>query len=234
MATATVDCILQMYADDSMYAELTQTDHALQCALLAEEAGADTETIVAALLHDIGWKLAGEVDEDFSGDDMHHRSSDSLAARLGILVHCGTPDANAEQQRAQHDVIGATYLRMLGFHEKVADLVEGHVLAKRYLCFRDPNYFEGLSTASKRTLAYQGGIMTEHEARVFESCHLFEECLSLRRWDEEAKVPGKKTRGLHEYRDLIASCLVRPAQTPANALGATSFVRDHNKLLAVH
>ena len=47
------------------------------------------------------------------------------------------------------EVIGATYLRMRGFAERVPHLIEGHVLAKRYLCFADPGYHETLSPASR-------------------------------------------------------------------------------------
>ncbi len=43
---------------------------------------------------------------------------------VGILSVCGSTGADHEQQRAQHDVIGGTYVRMLGFHEKVAHLIE--------------------------------------------------------------------------------------------------------------
>lgn len=59
---------------------------------------------------------------------------------------------------------------MRGFDEKVAHLVEGHVLAKvrfvlspglnrlqRYLCFKDPEYFGKLSPASVTTLEFQVG-----------------------------------------------------------------------------
>ena len=35
-------------------------------------------------------------------------------------------------------------------------MVEGHVLAKRYLCFKDPEYYNGLSPSSKATLVFQG------------------------------------------------------------------------------
>ena len=73
----------------------------------------------------------------------------------GILTFCGVT-GDHEAARAQHDVIGATYLRMLGFHERVAHLVEGHVLAKRYLCAVNPHYYDTLSNSSRRTLAYQG------------------------------------------------------------------------------
>jgi hypothetical protein len=39
-------------------------------------------------------------------------SEESIAAKLGILSTCSVEGASAEQQRAQHDTIGATFLRM--------------------------------------------------------------------------------------------------------------------------
>ena len=101
---------------------------------------------------------------------------------------CGEEKGSSEALRAQHDVIGATYLRMLGFVEKVAHLIEGHVLAKRYLCFKEKHYYETLSPGSKRTLTFQGGIMSESEASLFEKDTLFEASKLMRRWDEMSKV----------------------------------------------
>lgn len=45
----------------------------------------------------------------------------------------------------------------------------------------------GLSWASKRTLEFQGGVMTDREAAKFESNPRFEYIIQLRRWDEMAK-----------------------------------------------
>ena len=47
-------------------------------------------------------------------------SSESLAATLGILSVCAVDRGSSyEQQRAQHDVIGAAFLRLQGFRETV-------------------------------------------------------------------------------------------------------------------
>lgn len=56
----------------------------------------------------------------------------------------------------RHEQLGADFLRSLGFSEKIAQLVENHVQAKRYLTFRYPDYYTKLSEASKQTLIYQG------------------------------------------------------------------------------
>lgn len=87
-----------------------------------------------------------------------------------------------------HDKIGAEYLRDNGFSEKLVALVEGHVTAKRYLTFAQPQYYNQLSEASKATLAYQGGLMTEQEAKAFEATPYFELCIKMRYWDDGGKT----------------------------------------------
>jgi predicted HD phosphohydrolase len=86
-----------------------------------------------------------------------------------------------------HERVGADYLRKCGFSERVAKLVEYHVQAKRYLTLRQPGYHEQLSDASRRTLEYQGGVMTPEEADAFEQDPLCSVSLRMRQWDEWAK-----------------------------------------------
>ena len=69
---------------------------------------------------------------------------------------------------AKHDTVGAAYLRLLGFSDRCAALVEGHVQAKRYLCYKEQGYYDSLSEGSKFTLKHQGGEMTAKEAKQFE------------------------------------------------------------------
>ena len=150
---------------------VTQLEHALQSAQLAEQAGADTETVVAAFLHDIGHLLPPE-----------------LAG--GYMDGYGTVD---------HEKLGADYLRERGFSEKVAQLIENHVNAKRYLVFKNPNYFARLSEASLKTLEFQGGPMTADEAAAFEANPYFKGILLMRTWDEQAKIPNLLTPDTEYY-----------------------------------
>ena len=157
--------------NDAYFGEpVTQLEHALQCAQLAEQAGADDETVVAAFLHDIG-HLLPVVDS-------------TLALASGYMDGYGTID---------HEKLGADYLRKMGFSEKVAQLIEHHVNAKRYLVFKHPAYFDRLSDASVKTLEFQGGPMTAGEAAAFETNPYFKGILQLRAWDEQAKVPYLST-----------------------------------------
>lgn len=102
-----------------------------------------------------------------------------------------------------HDHVGAHWLRGLGVGERVADLVGGHVQAKRYLTATNPAYYDRLSDASRLTLSRQGGPMSGDEAGAFEQDPLFAQKLRLRSWDEQAKVPGMTVAALDSYRELL-------------------------------
>ncbi len=168
---------------DHEYGErVTMNQHMVQAARLAEAEGYDEETILAAFLHDIGHFF----------DDEHEQ-----------MDVYGTED---------HDKLGADYLRERGFSEKIAVLVEGHVAAKRYLTYARPEYYEQLSDASKATLAYQGGPMSEEEALVFKASPYFEACIKMRYWDDEGKMQEKvKKEVLDEFEERIERYLQKRA-----------------------
>lgn len=153
---------------------VSQLAHALQCAKLATDAGGDDETVLAALLHDIGHICPGE-----------------SAARMDEL---GVVD---------HEAIGAAFLHRRGFSQRVVALVQGHVEAKRYLTFKHPSYHERLSGASRGTLMHQGGPMTAGEAAAFERDPLFEQKLCLRAWDEQGKRTDWQVPPLDTYREAL-------------------------------
>jgi predicted HD phosphohydrolase len=113
--------------------------------------------VLAAFFHDIG-HLCGHGGENMGG--------------YGVV---------------SHERLGADYLRRAGFSERMATLVEYHVQAKRYLTYSQPDYYARLSEASRRTLAYQGGVMSAREAQAFEQDPLCAVSLRLRQWDEQAK-----------------------------------------------
>lgn len=161
--------------DDYIGEDVSQGEHALQAAALAMSTGEDADVVLAALLHDIG--------------HLH-----GLHAESGRMGDCGV---------ASHERLGADWLRSLGFAGRVPELVERHVDAKRYLCFREPGYHDRLTEASRTTLRYQGGPMGAEEAAAFEADPLFLPILRMRRWDEAAKVPGLETPTLSSYRPLI-------------------------------
>ncbi|RFS19602.1 HDIG domain-containing protein [Chitinophaga silvatica] len=95
-----------------------------------------------------------------------------------------------------HDDLGSTYLIRCGFPERLAKLVGSHVAAKRYLTWFDSAYYETLSEASKQTLIYQGGPMSEEEATAFKQDPLFHQYIQIRIWDDmgkDANIPVDPT-----------------------------------------
>ena len=110
---------------------VSQLQHSLQTATLAAKGGADEETIIGALLHDV---------VRFVPD------ADKMPAMIA-------PDGQY-LGKDSHEVLGERYLRQLGFSEKVCQLVGAHVMAKRYLAV-DKDYYEGLSWNSRNTLKHQ-------------------------------------------------------------------------------
>ena len=173
---------------------VSQLEHALQCAQLAEEAGETPETVVAALLHDLGHLLAAE------------RADEA---------------AHAQQQRDDlHQYIALPFLRGL-FAPAVLEPIRLHVDAKRYLCAVDAGYRDTLSPASKRSLELQGGVYAPDEAQRFMAQPYAAEAVRLRRYDDSAKVPGKATPPLAHYM-RIAHALAGEAQPHERFIGTRS------------
>ncbi len=154
--------------------EISQRDHALQCAALARGDNASSALVVAALLHDIG--------------HLSHRFGESPAKR-GIDDH--------------HERLGAKQLTK-HFGAAVSEPVRLHVPAKRYLCAVEPDYFGKLSPDSVRSLALQGGPMSAAEITAFEAEAWWRDAVALRHWDETAKVPGLPVPELESYSSEAA------------------------------
>jgi [1-hydroxy-2-(trimethylamino)ethyl]phosphonate dioxygenase len=160
-------------AEDYLGEPVTVAEHMLQCAKLAEAAGASEELVVAALLHDIG-----------------HFTSEF-----------GTYSPEDEHDR-HHDEAGAAVLTPF-FPPVVSECVRLHVAAKRYLCAVDPTYFSKLSPASVHTLSLQGGPMSADEVEAFRSNPFHSEAVRVRIWDEGGKVAAEKTRRFGDYTPLL-------------------------------
>lgn len=97
--------------------------------------------------------------------------------------------------QTDHASIGAAAVRpMLG--ERVAELIAGHVEAKRYLVAVTPDYLARLSADSVATLEAQGGPLSPDEAALFASRPDRRALVGLRRADDAAKVPGAVVPGL--------------------------------------
>lgn len=156
---------------------VSQLDHALQCAHLAELANEVPETVVAALLHDLGHMLSAE--------------------------RTAVPDQDALPAKDDlHQFVALPFLRSL-FPDAVLEPIKLHVDAKRYLCAVDALYWNALSPASKHSLELQGGRFDDAQVRAFEDLPFYAEAVRLRRYDDLAKVPGQPTPSLAHYAALM-------------------------------
>lgn len=173
-----VDDVLELFREwgDRHYdEELSQTEHALQSAALAREAGAADELVAAALLHDVGHLL-------------HLRAT---AGRPGPL-----------DDDLDHEAVGARYLAGI-FSPAVTGPVALHVRAKRYLAAVEDGYAAALSEGSTASLARQGGPMTADEQAAFAANPGATAALALRRWDDGGKVDGLDVGTLEDHRPLL-------------------------------
>ncbi|GAD98880.1 hypothetical protein ANI_1_1162024 [Paecilomyces variotii No. 5] len=149
---------------------------------------ADDEVILAALLHDIGQIIPLDQSKEVK---MKLDNSTQNVGRVG------------------HETIGAEYLRALGFSDKVCRLVGSHVAAKRYLTAVDRSYHDSLSSASQKSLQFQGGPFRGDELQAFKEDPLRDQMVALRLWDDRAKVEGIEdaTPRAMTYLDMMANHL---------------------------
>jgi phosphonate degradation associated HDIG domain protein len=157
---------------------ISQQEHALQAAQLAEQANAEPALISAALLHDIGH-----------------------------LLYQGNEDCAEQGIDNQHEELASRWLAQY-FPPVVAECVRLHVQAKRYLCATDENYLQQLSPASILSLELQGGPMASEEVRDFEENPFFRSAMRVRRWDDEAKTPGLETPPLEHYVPFLERAIL--------------------------
>lgn len=153
---------------------ITELAHGLQSAELADAEGAPPALVAAALLHDVGHLLIGDLAP--------------IEAELG--------------KDHKHDEVAARYLARW-FGPEVTEPVALHVAAKRYLVAVEPGYADGLSLSSVRSLAVQGGPMSADEVAAFERRPGWEGAVRLRRWDDLAKDAAVQTRPFSAFHDLL-------------------------------
>ena len=185
MAQDIIQAIFDAFAaqGDALYIgePVSMTEHMLQAAYLAEQAGAGPELVAAALLHD-----------------------------FGHLIHDQPEDSAEHGLDTRHEDLGAAYLARY-FVPAVVEPARMHVAAKRYLCAVDPAYFGTLSAASVLSLKLQGGPYTAAEARAFEARPFASEAAQLRRYDDAAKIEHGWTPALEHYRPSLEAGLKDPA-----------------------
>ena len=178
---AVIDAIIHLYKvagrRDTTVDGLSQVDHAVQTAQLAEDERAPESLVVAALLHDLGHLL-----EPWPRD----------------IAHLGVDH--------RHEALGAAWLAR-AFGPEVCEPIRLHVQAKRYLCTVEESYLETLTPSAMRSLELQGGPMGAADARAFEGARWFREAVWLSRLDERAKRGGMSPPDFEEYRARLEAML---------------------------
>ncbi|WP_433598073.1 HD domain-containing protein [Nocardia sp. CA-135953] len=118
-----------------------------------------------------------------------------LAGLLHDIGHKLVPGDDADHGKHGADAIRA----LLG--DRVARLVELHVVAKRYLAATETAYTP--SPTSRRTLVAQGGPLTETEIAEFRTDPDFTAAIALRRADDAGKVVGLRVASVKSWRPMI-------------------------------
>jgi phosphonate degradation associated HDIG domain protein len=169
---------LRTHGDKHYEEEVTQMQHALQCAALATRSQQPATLVAAALFHDIGHMLA---------DDP---------------VEANHPTLKDDQ----HEAIAVAYLKDI-FPEAVLQPIRLHVVAKRYMCTLEPEYFDQLSEASQKSFRLQGGPMSEQEIDDFEQHAFHKAAVKLRGWDDQAKDVNIEHLEINAYRTFVLESL---------------------------
>lgn len=151
---------------------VSQQSHALQAGTFAVKQQQKEHVIVAALFHDVGHTL-------------------------GLLTQAST----AQEVAKDHASIGATYLKRLGFPDKVTLPVAHHVHTQRYLKSTQPAEY-GLSDV-------QGGPMSAQEVVEFErkGSDFIQDSVCLRLCSDHAKDPDAVPLDWNFFRPIIRRVL---------------------------
>ena len=151
--------IFKLYKEYGKYdyigEKISQVEHMIQAAMLAEKDNQTNDIILACFLHDIGHLIG--IENKLESDD------------FGVF---------------DHEYVGAEYLKNIGFKYPIPELIVNHVKAKKYLTSKYPEYYEKLSEASKNTLKLQGGPMNIEESIIFENDPLFKISIKMRQYEQ--------------------------------------------------
>ena len=174
-----IEAIYSRWGDSKYDEQVSQLEHAVQCADYARLDNASDELVVATLLHDIGHLLELE----------RHEGN-------AILT-----------ENDDHESTGAAYLAR-HFSSAVTAPIALHVEAKRFLCTTEESYFAKLSPGSVRSLEMQGGKMSATEVERFAKHPARDRAVALRRWDELGKDLQPSGLTFADFREYLQRSLV--------------------------
>lgn len=151
---------------------VTELEHALQCAELADQAGADDELVFACMLHDVGRYAVPQ-----------EQVSDTLQ------------DVGVVDGARGHGELGAHLMANM-LPARSLFCIRYHAESKLYLCQTNPNYKAKLAGASVKTLAVQSSNCDEARLDELSRHRWWQDAIKVRVWDDAAKVKGRETRPL--------------------------------------
>ena len=173
-----IEAIYSRWGTSKYNEQVSQIEHAVQCAEFARLAEADDELIVATLLHDIGHLL-----------ELERREGNAVLTK-----------------NDEHESTGAAFLAR-HFSSAVTAPIALHVEAKRFLCTTEETYFGKLSIGSVRSLEMQGGKMSAEEVERFAKHPARESAVALRRWDELGKDLQPSGLTFADFREYLRRSL---------------------------
>jgi predicted HD phosphohydrolase len=154
---------------------VTELEHALQSAELADHAGADDELVFAAMLHDVG-RYA--VPQELVSDTLQ--------------------DVEIADNALGHGERGAQLMANM-LPARSLFCIRYHAESKLYLCQTNPNYRAKLAGASVKTLAVQSTDYDQARLDELSAHRWWQDAIRVRVWDDAAKVRGRVTRPLHYW-----------------------------------
>ena len=177
-----VDEILDMYKDNGHKkydSHITHLEHALQTTELAKINKESEEFQLSCFLHDIGHLILDE----------HNTNKHFLNKDL------------------KHETVAFKYLSKY-FPDKVTYPIMYHVLAKRYLCTVNNNYFDNLSDASKKSFIIQGGKLDNDIINTLSNNNKFMDAVKMRKYEDESKTDNIKVSiDLNYIKSLLKKSL---------------------------
>jgi len=148
---------------------ISQLEHALQAAWLAEQQKEPPAFVLAALLHDVGH-----------------------------LTACMGDNPAAEGLDNRHEILGSDWLAAR-LPASVSEPVRLHVEAKRFLCTTVPGYLSSLASDSVVSLQLQGGPFSMAECEAFLRRPFARDAIRLRQIDDASKREDLETPQIDHF-----------------------------------
>ncbi len=179
----------------------TQLEHALQCAHLAEHAGADDALVTAALLLDLGLLLSLDANE-----------TNHARAALASIGAASSGEGRGDEGRGDvRQAARALPLLRESFGNAVVEPILLQDDAGRYLAAVDAGYLGKLSPASQSRLQARGGPFDAGQCEAFATLAGASRALLLRRWGDASQVSGIMTPSLEHFLERARRCALVPA-----------------------